>query len=89
MNLIAKDHPIEPVREAHSLPCRRASVSVILHDELSEPINRLAIMMQSGTLIRPPRRRRAWVLLFSFSACLVVLLYDHRCQVTQRPVGVK
>jgi hypothetical protein len=60
MNPIVKDQPIEPIREAHGLPCRRASKSVNLQEELPGLINRQAIAMQLDTC--PNRHRHIRVL---------------------------
>jgi hypothetical protein len=62
MKPIFKDQPIEPIKAAQGLPCRRASMSVNLQKETSRPINRPAIAMPLDILVCTPRHRHVRVL---------------------------
>ena len=55
-----------------------------LHDELSEPVQRLAIAMEPGTYIRPHRHPQTWELLTPLRGRFVVLQFNEEGVVTQR-----
>ncbi|CAI1079306.1 WbuC family cupin fold metalloprotein [Serratia grimesii] len=55
-----------------------------LHDELSDPVQRLAIAMEPGTYIRPHRHPQTWELLTPLSGRFVVLQFNEDGVVTQR-----
>jgi len=55
-----------------------------LHDELSDPVQRLAIAMEPGTYIRPHRHPQTWELLTALRGRFVVLQFNDDGVVTQR-----
>ncbi|HIE4391740.1 TPA: WbuC family cupin fold metalloprotein [Serratia liquefaciens] len=55
-----------------------------LHDELSEPVQRLAIAMEPGTYIRPHRHPQTWELLTPLRGRFVVLQFNEKGVLTQR-----
>ncbi|KGT87781.1 protein WbuC [Erwinia typographi] len=55
-----------------------------LHEELSDPVQRLAIAMEPGTYIRPHRHPQTWELLTPLKGRFVVLQFDESGKVTQR-----
>lgn len=55
-----------------------------LHEELSDPVQRLAIAMEPGTYIRPHRHPQTWELLTPLRGRFVVLQFDQDGVVTQR-----
>lgn len=57
-----------------------------LHDDLSDPIQRLAIAMEPGTYIRPHHHRHTWELLSALRGRFVVLNFDDSGTVTARAV---
>ncbi len=56
------------------------------HEELSDPIQRLAIAMEPATYVRPHRHLRTWELLTPLRGRFVVLLFDGAGTVTSRTV---
>ncbi|PVZ86399.1 cupin fold metalloprotein, WbuC family [Serratia sp. S1B] len=68
--------------QASKLPRLRANRN--LHDELNDPVQRLAIAMEPGTYIRPHRHPQTWELLTSLSGRFVVLQFDDNGVITQR-----
>ncbi|MHB1677593.1 MAG: WbuC family cupin fold metalloprotein [Sulfuriferula sp.] len=68
--------------QAQASPRLRANAN--LHDELSDPIQRLAIAMEPGTVIRPHRHFQTWELLTALRGRFIVLLFDDNGVVTQR-----
>lgn len=87
----------ELAREARRSPRRRANRNV--HEDLGDPIQRLAIAMEPDTLVRPHRHPHTWELLVPLRGRFVVLHFDdagtlvHRatlgedCQVIENPAG--
>lgn len=57
-----------------------------LHQELADPIQRLAIAMEPGTYIRPHRHLQTWELLTSLQGRFVVLNFDDEGTVIARAV---
>jgi cupin fold WbuC family metalloprotein len=57
-----------------------------LHEQLSEPVQRLAIAMEPQTFVRPHRHPGTWELLSALRGRFVVLLFDERGTVTGRTV---
>lgn len=57
-----------------------------LHDELSDPVQRLAIAMEPDTLVVPHRHPHTWELLYPLRGRFVVLHFDEAGTVTQRTV---
>lgn len=55
-----------------------------LHEELSDPVQRLAIAMEPGTYIRPHRHPQTWELLTPLRGRFVVLQFDEQGVVTHR-----
>ncbi|MBI3222552.1 MAG: WbuC family cupin fold metalloprotein [Nitrosomonadales bacterium] len=55
-----------------------------LHREMSEPVHRLAIAMEPGTLIVPHRHLHTWEMLLPLRGRFVVLLFDEAGVVTER-----
>jgi len=87
----------ELTQQARQSPRRRANRN--LHEDLSDPIQRLAIAMEPDTLVRPHRHPHTWELLFPLRGRFVVLHFDaagtvvHRatlgedCQVIENPAN--
>lgn len=57
-----------------------------LHNDLTDPIQRLAIAMEPGTYIRPHRHENTWELLTALKGRFVVLTFDDAGVVTHRAV---
>jgi len=74
----------ELVKAAQASPRRRANLNV--HEELSDPIQRLAIAMEPDTLIVPHRHAHTWELLWPLRGRFVVLHFDDHGVVTHRAV---
>jgi cupin fold WbuC family metalloprotein len=84
--------------DAQQSPRRRAHRN--LHDELSDPIQRLAIAMEPDTYVRPHRHPQTWEMLFPLRGRFVVLHFDEAgtvidravlgedCQVVETPAGM-
>jgi len=70
--------------QAQQSPRLRANHN--LHDELCDPIQRLAIAMEPDTLIVPHRHPQTWEMLLPLSGRFVVLLFDDQGSVRQRIV---
>ncbi|VTR50086.1 Uncharacterised protein [Serratia fonticola] len=68
--------------QAATLPRLRAHRT--LHEELSDPVQRLAIAMEPGTYIRPHRHPQTWELLTPLRGRFVVLQFNDEGVVTQR-----
>lgn len=68
--------------QAAELPRLRSHLT--LHDDLNEPVQRLAIAMEPGTYIRPHRHRHTWELLTPLCGRFVVLQFDDNGVVSQR-----
>ena len=85
-------------RQAQQSPRRRANHN--LHEELSDPIQRLAIAMEPDTLVLPHRHPHTWEMLFPLRGRFVVLHFDEAgtvmdrtvlgedCRVLENPAGV-
>ena len=84
--------------QAKASPRLRANAN--LHDELSDPIQRLAIAMEPATVIRPHRHAHTWELLTALRGRFIVLLFNddgvvmervvlgEGCSVQETPAGV-
>jgi cupin fold WbuC family metalloprotein len=70
--------------QAKASPRLRANAN--LHDELSDPIQRLAIAMEPDTVIRPHRHAQTWELLTALRGRFIVLLFNEDGVVTERVV---
>lgn len=70
--------------QAASVPRLRAHRT--LHEELSDPVQRLAIAMEPGTYIRPHRHPQTWELLTPLKGRFVMLQFDDEGAVTHRTV---
>lgn len=70
--------------QAKLSPRLRANAN--LHDELSDPVQRLAIAMEPGTVIRPHRHLHTWELLTALRGRFIVLWFDDNGIVTERVV---
>ncbi|MDF2407866.1 cupin fold metalloprotein, WbuC family [Aeromonas sp. 2HA2] len=57
-----------------------------LHDQLADPIQRLAIAMEPDTYIRPHRHQQTWELLTALCGRFVVLNFDDEGTVVARAV---
>lgn len=64
----------ELATKAKESPRLRANIN--LHEDLNEPIQRLAIAMEPGTLIVPHRHHHTWELLTPLAGRFVVLTFD-------------
>ncbi|MDD5297419.1 MAG: WbuC family cupin fold metalloprotein [Rhodocyclaceae bacterium] len=71
-------------RQARQSPRLRANLN--LHEELSDPVQRLAIAMEPGTFVRPHRHRHTWELLQPLRGRFLVLHFDDAGTVTARTV---
>lgn len=71
-------------QQAKQSPRLRANRN--LHEELSDPIQRLAIAMEPQTFVRPHRHSHSWELLSALRGRFVVLLFDEAGVVTNRTV---
>lgn len=74
----------ELARQAQQSPRRRANHN--LHEELSDPIQRLAIAMEPDTVVLPHRHPHTWELLFPLRGRFLVLHFDEAGAVTGRTV---
>lgn len=82
MKQITRNAITELAVKAQQAPRLRANLN--LHEELSDPIQRLAIAMEPGTYIRAQMHTHTWELLFALSGRFVVLNFDDEGVVTQR-----
>ena len=71
-------------QQAQDSPRRRANLN--LHQELSDPIQRLAIAMEPDTVVLPHRHPQTWELLFPLRGRFVVLHFDEAGTVIERSV---
>lgn len=55
-----------------------------LHTDLTDPIQRLAIAMEPGTLIMPHRHPHTWEVLTALKGSFTVLVFDDAGTVTER-----
>ncbi|MBI5918213.1 MAG: WbuC family cupin fold metalloprotein [Nitrosomonadales bacterium] len=70
-----------------------------LHEQLSDPIQRLAIAMEPDTLVAPHRHPHTWEMLFALRGRFIVLVFDdvgkvlarivlsEGCSVAEIPIG--
>jgi cupin fold WbuC family metalloprotein len=70
--------------QAQQSPRQRANLN--LHEELADPIQRLAIAMEPGTYVRAQRHPHTWELLYPLSGRFVVLNFDDSGAVIERTV---
>lgn len=70
--------------QAQASPRRRANRN--LHEQLDDPIQRLAIAMEPDTYVRPHRHPHTWELLYPLAGRFVVLHFDAGGTVTDRVV---
>lgn len=63
---------------------RRANLN--LHDDLGDPVQRLAIAMEPDTLVLPHRHPQTWELLYPLRGRFLVLHFDATGRVTERTV---
>ena len=85
-------------QQAQDSPRHRANLN--LHQELSDPIQRLAIAMEPDTVVLPHRHPHTWELLFPLRGRFLVLHFDEAgtviertvlgedCNLLENPVGV-
>lgn len=71
-------------QQAQQSPRRRANHN--LHEELSDPIQRLAIAMEPDTVVLPHRHPHTWELLFPLRGRFLVLHFDEEGTVNARSV---
>lgn len=83
--------------QARQSPRRRANHN--LHEDLGDPVQRLAIAMEPDTCVRPHRHPHTWEMLFPLRGRFVVLHFDDAgtvirravlgegCQVLENPAG--
>ncbi|WP_213879204.1 WbuC family cupin fold metalloprotein [Pseudomonas sp. dw_358] len=84
MKQITRDALSDLAAKAQQSPRLRANLN--LHEELSDPIQRLAIAMEPGTYIRAQFHAHTWELLFALSGRFVVLIFDDAGVVIRRTV---
>lgn len=70
--------------QAQASPRRRANHN--LHEQLADPIQRLAIAMEPDTYVRPHRHPHTWELLYPLRGRFVVLHFDEGGTVVARTV---
>lgn len=70
--------------QARQSPRLRANSN--LHQELTDPIQRLAIAMEPGTLILPHRHPHTWEILTALRGRFIVLIFDAVGRVIERAV---
>lgn len=70
--------------QALQSPRRRANHN--LHEELGDPVQRLAIAMEPDTLVLPHRHPQTWEMLFPLRGRFLVLHFDETGRVTERTV---
>lgn len=70
--------------QAKASPRRRANFN--LHEDLADPIQRLAIAMEPDTEVLPHRHPQTWELLYPLRGRFVVLHFDEAGTVTARTV---
>jgi len=70
--------------QAQASPRRRANHN--LHEQLDDPIQRLAIAMEPSTYVRPHRHPHTWELLYPLRGRFVVLHFDDAGTVVARTV---
>ncbi|MEN6586802.1 MAG: WbuC family cupin fold metalloprotein [Sulfuricella sp.] len=70
--------------QARQSPRRRANHN--LHEELGDPVQRLAIAMEPDTLVLPHRHPQTWEMLFPLRGRFLVLHFDETGRVTARTV---
>lgn len=56
------------------------------HEELADPVQRLAVAMEPDTLVLPHRHPHTWEMLFPLRGRFVVLHFDENGTVTERRV---
>jgi cupin fold WbuC family metalloprotein len=71
-------------QQARHSPRLRANAN--LHQELSDPIQRLAIAMEPDTLILPHRHPQTWEVLTALRGRFTVLVFDEAGRVIERAV---
>lgn len=84
MKQITRDTLGTLATQAQMSPRQRANLN--LHEELSDPIQRLAIAMEPGTYIRAQYHAHTWELLYALAGRFLVLNFDDQGVVTQRLV---
>ncbi len=72
------------VRQAQASPRRRANFN--LHQDLADPVQRLAIAMEPDTLVQVHRHPQTFELLYPLRGRFVVLHFDDTGTVTARTV---
>lgn len=70
--------------QARRSPRLRANQN--LHEQLSDPVQRLAIAMEPDTFVRPHRHPHTWEMLSALRGRFVVLVFDDAGTVTSRTV---
>lgn len=70
--------------QAQAAPRRRANHN--LHEQLADPIQRLAIAMEPETYVRPHRHPQTWELLYPLRGRFVVLHFDQAGVVVARTI---
>ncbi|MGH8539524.1 MAG: WbuC family cupin fold metalloprotein [Stenotrophobium sp.] len=71
---------------ARALASPRLRANHNLHEQLADPVQRLAIAMEPDTYVRPHRHPHTWELLFPLRGRFVVLHFDAQGVVTDRSV---
>lgn len=71
-------------QQAKQSPRLRANQN--MHEELSDPVQRLAIAMEPDTFVRPHRHPQTWEMLTALRGRFIVLLFDEAGVVTSRTV---
>jgi cupin fold WbuC family metalloprotein len=70
--------------QARQSPRRRANLN--LHEQLDDPVQRLAIAMEPDTYVRPHRHPHTWELLYPLAGRFAVLHFDEAGTLTDRTV---
>lgn len=82
MKLITPQTLTQLAAQAQASPRRRANHN--LHEQLPDPIQRLAIAMEPDTYVRPHRHPHTWELLYPLSGRFLVLHFDEAGTVVAR-----
>ncbi|OHC91198.1 MAG: hypothetical protein A3J87_01880 [Sideroxydans sp. RIFOXYB12_FULL_59_6] len=82
MKRLTANNLTELGRQAQQSP--RLRMNSNLHSDLADPVQRLAIAMEPGTLILPHRHPHTWEVLTALKGRFTVLVFDDAGTVTER-----
>ncbi len=70
------------IKNAQGSPRQRAHYNI--HEELTDPVNRLCVAFEPGSYIRPHIHKDKWELFILFQGASVALVFDDNGIVTER-----